>query len=233
MKVELPYGRGTLGVELPDHAHVLLPERLPAVTEPEEAVRRALRQPIGSPPLADIVRPDSTVTIVFSDITRPVPNHILLPVILKELAAAGVSGRNVVLVNATGMHRPNTQEELVAMMGREMAEGYRIVQHDAQDRSQQALAGKNGRGAEVWVNRDYLQADVKILTGFVEPHVFAGYSGGGKAVLPGIAGADTVMSNHGAAMLAHPKATWCQTKGNPVFEEMREEIGRASFRERV
>jgi len=222
MKVHLPYGRQGLDVELPDHAHVLLPERLSPVADPLETVRQALREPIGSPPLAELVHPEDTVAIAFSDITRPTPSHILLPAILEVLAAAGVPRQNIALVNGTGMHRPNTREELIGMLGREVVDGYRIVQHDARDRSQHAFLGRNERGAEIWINRDYMEASVRILTGFVEPHIFAGYSGGGKALLPGIAGAEIIMSNHGGPMLAHPKATWGQTKGNPVFEEMRQ-----------
>jgi nickel-dependent lactate racemase len=221
MKVHLPYGREGLQVELPDQAQVLLPKRVPALARPEEAVRQALSQAIGSPPLAELVRPAHRVAIVFSDITRPTPNHILLPAILGELAAKEVPEENVVLVNATGMHRPNTREELIAMLGREVVDGYRIVQHDARDKRQQVFLSKNERGAEIWINSDYMEADVRILTGFVEPHIFAGYSGGAKAVLPGIAGAEIIMSNHGGPMLAHPRATWCQTQGNPVFEEVR------------
>jgi nickel-dependent lactate racemase len=221
MKVHLPYGRQGLDVELPDRAHVLLPERLPRLADPLKSVRQALREPIGSPPLAELVHAEDTVAIAFSDITRPTPSHILLPVILEVLAAAGVRRENIALVNGTGMHRPNTREELIGMLGQEIVDGYRIVQHDAKDRSQHAFLGHNERGAEIWINRDYLEASVRILTGFVEPHIFAGYSGGGKALLPGIAGADIIMSNHGGPMLAHPMATWCQTKGNPVFEEMR------------
>jgi nickel-dependent lactate racemase len=119
------------------------------------------------------------------------------------------------------MHRPNTREELIAMLGQEVVDGYRIVQHDARDRKQQTFLSKNERGAEIWINGDYMRADVRILTGFVEPHMFAGYSGGGKAVLPGIADAEIIMSNHGSPMLAHPRATWCHTEENPVFEEAR------------
>jgi nickel-dependent lactate racemase len=221
MKVRLPYGRQGLEVELPEQAEVLLPKRVPALARPEEAVHQALREPIGSRPLAELVRPAHRVAIVFSDITRPTPNHILLPAILSELAAKGVPQENVVLVNATGMHRPNTREELIAMLGRDVVDRYRIVQHDARDKNQQVFLSKNERGAEIWINGDYMEADIRILTGFVEPHIFAGYSGGGKAVLPGIAGAEIIMSNHGGPMLAHPKATWCQTQGNPVFEEVR------------
>jgi len=120
MRVHLPYGRQGLEVELPEQARVLLPERVPALAQPADAVHQALRQPIGSPPLAELARPAHRVAIVFSDITRPTPNHILLPAILAELAARGVAEENVALVNATGMHRPNTREELIAMLGQEV-----------------------------------------------------------------------------------------------------------------
>ena len=188
----------------------------------EAAVREALSQPIGSRPLSALLRPSDTVAIVISDITRPVPNQLLLPPILETVADAGIPRQQVVIVNATGTHRVNTREELLAMVGPEVLDGYRIVQHDARDRDSLAFVTTSARGVEVLVNAEYLRADVKILTGFVEPHLFAGYSGGGKAVLPGIAGADIIMSNHGAGMLSHPKATWCETVGNPIFEEMRD-----------
>jgi nickel-dependent lactate racemase len=222
MKVHLAYGRHGLDVELPDDADVLLPERTPALPQPQAAVREALSEPIGSRPLSALLRPSDTVAVVISDITRPVPNQLLLPPILETVAEAGIHREQVVIVNATGTHRLNTREELLAMVGPEVLDGYRVVQHAARDRDSLAFVTTSARGVGVLVNAEYLRADVKILTGFVEPHLFAGYSGGGKAVLPGIAGADIIMSNHGAAMLSHPKATWCETVGNPIFEEMRD-----------
>jgi len=222
MKVHLAYGRHGLDVELPDHAHVLLPERLPALPDPAAAVRQALRQPIASPPLQQMVRPGQRVAVVFSDITRPIPNHVLLPPLLAELEETGIHRQEITLINALGMHRPNTSEELERMLGREIVEGYRIVQHSAHDPTHLTYLFTNGRGARVEVNSHYMAADVRILTGFVEPHVFAGYSGGGKAVLPGIAGAEIVMSNHSGPMLAHPRATWCTVEENPSFQEIRE-----------
>jgi len=222
MKVHLAYGRHGLDVELPDDADVLFPERTPALPQPVAAVREALRQPIGSRPLSALLRPSDSVAVVISDITRPVPNQLLLPPILETVADAGIPRQQVVIVNGTGTHRFNTHEELLAMVGQQVMDGYRIVQHDARDRDSLAFVTTSARGVEVLVNAEYLRADVKILTGFVEPHLFAGYSGGGKAVLPGIAGADIIMSNHGADMLSHPKATWCETVGNPIFEEMRD-----------
>lgn len=222
MKVHLAYGRHGLDVELPDDADVVLPEETPALPRPEAAVREVLRQPVGSSPLSALLRPSDSVAIVISDVTRPVPNQTLLPPILETVAAAGILRQQVVIVNATGMHRATTRDELLSMLGPDILEGYRIVQHDARDRGSLAFLATSARGVEVCLNAEYLRANVKILTGFVEPHIFAGYSSGGKAVLPGIAGAEIVMSNHGADMLSHPKATWCETQGNPVFEEMRD-----------
>ena len=222
MKVHLGYGRQGLEVELPDHADVLLPRQTAAVADPTSAVEAVLASPMGSPPLRELLRPGDRVAVVISDITRPVPNRVLLPPLLRTLEGAGVARQDIVIVNGTGMHRANTKEELVFMLGRELLDAYRLVQHDARDRSSLTYLITTARGAEVWLNREYLEADVRILTGFVEPHIFAGYSGGGKAVLPGVAGADIVMSNHGADMLSHPRATWCQAEGNPIFEEMRD-----------
>ena len=222
MKVHLAYGRDGLDVELPDSADILLPQRTRALPEPQAAVREALRQPIGSRPLSELLRPSDRVAIVISDMTRPVPNRVLLPPILETAAAAGIPREQVVIVNGTGMHRADTRDELLAMVGQEILDSYRIAQHDARDRGSLAFVATSARGVEVGVNAEYLRADVRILTGFVEPHIFAGYSGGGKAVLPGIAGADIIMSNHGVDMLNHPKATWCETEGNPIFEQMRD-----------
>jgi len=221
MKVHLAYGREGLEVDLPDHADVLLPEPVPALADPAAAIRQALRRPIASPPLRELVSAGDRVAVVFSDITRPTPNHILLPPLLAEIEETGVPRDRITLINALGMHRPNTREELERMLGSELLEGYRIVQHDACDASQLTYLSINERGARVEINSAYMSAGVRILTGFVEPHIFAGYSGGGKAVLPGVAGADIVMSNHGGPMIAHPKATWCSVDGNPIFQEMR------------
>lgn len=222
MKIELPYGRTGRRVDLPDDAHVLTPAQVAALSDPVAAIREALRTPIGCPPLQELVMPGDPVAIVFSDFTRPLPNHIIIPVLLEELAEAGIDRRSITLINALGMHRANTPDELASMLGRDVVESFRIVQHDPGDDSQLAHVMTNKRGARISINRHYMQAKVKILTGFIEPHVFAGYSGGGKAVLPGIAGAEAVMSNHGGPMVGHSKATWCRVKDNPIFQEIRE-----------
>ncbi len=222
MKVELAYGRTGLRVDLPNHAHVLEPAQVPALSDPVAAVREALRRPIGCAPLQERVMPGDTVAIVFSDVTRPMPNHIVIPVLLEELAEAGIGHRSITLINALGMHRVSTPDELRSMLGADVVESFRIVQHDPEAPGRLTYLMTNKRRARVSINRHYMQAKVKILTGFVEPHIFAGYSGGGKAVLPGIAGVDAVMSNHSGPMVGHPKSTWCSVKENPIFREIRE-----------
>src|SRR5439155_15982696 len=148
-----------------------------------------------------------------------VPNRLLLPPLFDELHAAGVRDDQVVIVNGTGLHRPNTPAELEEMLGPEIAAKYQVVQHVARDRSTLVEVGRLD-GVPVEFCRAYVEADVRIVTGFVEPHLFAGYSGGPKGVMPGVAGAEIVMRNHGAANLSHPSARWCVTAGNPVFEQI-------------
>ena len=211
-----------LPVELPDGATVLLPSAVQPLADQAGAVLAALRAPIAGPPLRERVHPGQSVAIVISDITRPVPNQLLLQPMLAELAAAGVADPDVTIVNGTGLHRGNTDAELAEMLGAAIPRRYRIVQHDARDRSTLAEVGRSPSPGRMPVElcRAYVEAEVRIVVGFVEPHLFAGYSGGAKGVMPGVAGADIVMSNHGAPNLAHAKASWCVTHGNPVFDEI-------------
>lgn len=222
MIVELAYGHGQLEVELPDGLDVTVvrPRFAPGLASPGERLREALRRPAASVPLCELARPGMRVGIVFSDITRPAPNPFLLGGILEELSS--VPGPDVTLFNALGTHRQNTKAELESMLGPEVACNYRIVQNDAFDRATQTPAGKTYFGNEVRLNSELLACDLKILTGFIEPHLFAGFSGGGKAVLPGMAGLESILRNHGAAMVGHPRAIWGVTEGNPVWEEIRE-----------
>jgi len=222
MQIKLAYGKEGLWVNLPDGAKVtvLEPRFVPGLPDEPAAIRAALRQPLGTPPLRELARPDDTVAIAFSDLTRPMPSGRVLPVLLEELAH--VPRENITLFNAVGTHRPNTPEELANMLGRQVAEGYRIVQHNAFDPDSLVLLGETSFGHEMWVNRAFMAASVKILTGFIEPHMFAGFSGGPKAILPGLAGARTILGNHGPRMIENPQAIWGITRGNPIWEEMRE-----------
>lgn len=219
MKLHLPYGKNGLEVDLPTYADVFLPAATPALPDPVATVREALLSPINSRPLRELVRAGDSVAIVISDITRPVPNRVIIPPILETLLETGVPRERTKIIVGTGMHRPSTKEEIESMLGPEIAGAYPIVNHIARDES--TLVPLDVDSIEFQLNRDYLAADVKILTGFVEPHIFAGFSGGGKAVLPGVAGAKTILHNHSYEMLAHPQSKWCVAKGNPIFEESR------------
>ena len=221
MKLHLPYGERGIDAEVPDAATVLLPERVAPLDDPSAAVRAAIEKPVAGPPLRSLVQPGRKAAIVVSDVTRPVPNAIILPPILQTLEDGGVRRDDVTIVVGTGLHRPSRPDEHRRILGDEILSRYRVVDHVAKDRATLEYLLTTARGIEVWLNREYMQADIRIVTGFVEPHLFGGYSGGGKAVLPGIAGADAIMANHDARMIGHPKATWCTTGGNPIFEEMR------------
>ena len=220
MQIELAYGQQGLVVEAPDQATVLLPQATPALADEESAILAALCHPLGCPALREQLRADDRVVIVFSDITRPMPNERVLPILLGELRH--VPRENVLLLNALGTHRANTSQELEVMLGPEIVANYDIVQHDAWDGDALVDLGSTRYGHRVSINRHYQEATFKILTGFIEPHFFAGFSGGAKAVLPGVAGFDSIMDNHSYEMLNHPLATWGRTEGNPVWEEMRE-----------
>ena len=221
MRVKLAYGKEGLWVDLPDrNVTVVEPKYVPGLPDEREAIRAALRSPMGTRPLRDLIKPDDTVAIVFSDITRPQPRDRMLPVLLEEIAH--VPRSQIVLINGVGTHRPNTDEELRGMLGRDIVENYRVIQHDAWDIDSMAYLGRSSFGHEVWVNGEYMRASVKILTGFIEPHLFAGFSGGPKAVLPALVDQQTVLGNHDARVIADPRATWGITEGNPIWEEIRE-----------
>lgn len=221
-QVELAYGRQGLRVSLPETTDLLTSHFVPGIADEAEALAAALTDPIGSPPLAERVKPGDTVVIVHSDITRATPNDRIQPVLIAALEAAGICTEDITLLNALGTHRPQTEAELRKMLGDAIVDRYRCEQHNAFDDSILVPLGVTARGNPVRVNRLYMEADVKILTGFIEPHFFAGFSGGPKGVLPALAGQESVLSNHGAGMIEHPSAVWGITEGNPIWEEMRE-----------
>jgi nickel-dependent lactate racemase len=222
MITRLAYGKTGLQVELPDALNVTViePAFVPGLPDQRAALAQALQTPIASPPLRDLVKPSQRVGIVFSDITRPTPNHLLVPAVLDALSY--VPAKNITLFNALGTHRVNTEAELRGMLGDEVVDNYRIVQNNSFDPSTQVCLGVTQLGHEVWINREFYECDAKILTGFIEPHFFAGFSGGGKAVLPGMSGQRTVLGNHDARMVAHPNANWGIIEGNPMQAEIHE-----------
>jgi nickel-dependent lactate racemase len=232
MHLRLAFGRSGLDVELPDDAPVtsIEPRFVPGLPDERAAIVAALRAPVGTLPLRQLVGTGDTVAVVHSDLTRPMPNDRVLPPLLDELTQAGVPDDQIVLINALGTHRAQTEAELRGMLGDALVDRYRIVQHDAWDDDGLVAVGPNRAGRTVRVNRIYMDASVRILTGFIEPHFFAGFSGGPKAVLPSIVDFESIIDNHGAAMLADPSATWAVTearpeqggRGNPLWQEMLE-----------
>jgi len=222
MDVDLAYGRRGLTVSLPDGVDVIQPRYVQGLPDEAWALHEALRHPMGLPPLADLVGHGDTVCIVHTDITRATPNDRILPVLIDELRAGGVAPGDIFLLNGLGTHRRQTEAELRAMLGDAIVDTYRCLQHDCNDDANLVDMGVTQLGHPVRINRDYLRADIKILTGFIEPHFFAGFSGGPKAILPSLAGVESVYTNHGQEMIAHPSATWGITEGNPIWEEMRQ-----------
>jgi nickel-dependent lactate racemase len=228
MKVQLKYGRQGLTVDLPDSVEVLATRFVPGLADEPGVIREALSDPIDSPPLKSLVKPGYRVVVVHTDITRATPNDRLLPVLLDELHQAGITADEITLLNGLGTHRPQTEAELRMMLGDQIVEDYRCLQHDCNDDDNLVSLGETSLGNPVRINREYLEADVRILTGFIEPHFFAGFSGGPKAILPSLAGAESVFSNHGLEMIAHTSAAWGITTGNPIWEEMREVAARTN-----
>lgn len=222
MKIILAYGKNGLPIEAPDDAVILSASQPAALPNERAAILHAIRNPVQSKELRSLVKPGYKVALVHTDITRATPNKVLLPVILEELEIAGVQHTDITLINGLGTHRRQTDAELREMLGDEIVANYRCVQHDAWDDKNLVPFGSTSRGNPVRINRMYAEADIKILTGFIEPHFFAGFSGGPKGVLPSIAGFESVLSNHGYEMIAHPQATWGVTRGNPIWDEMAE-----------
>lgn len=222
MRVDLPYGRGILPVEVPDDAVVVAPADPPGLPDQQAAVVEALAAPWEGPPLADLVGPRDRVAVVFPDITRPMPNRTVLPPVLEQLAQAGAGPDRVDLLCATGTHRPATPAELAELVGEDLVARYRIHQHRA-DHGRHATVGRVD-GVPVRLDARYVAADVRLCTGFVEPHFFAGFSGGPKGVCPGLAHVSTILEAHSPARIAHPGATWLRLDGNPVHDFVREAV---------
>jgi len=221
LTVRLAYGEDGLEVELPrDRTTVVEPTYVEAAEDQAGLLRTALRAPVDGPPLRELVRPGQRVAISMCDGTRPQPRHLMIPAVLEELDGI-VDLDDVVVLVATGTHRGNTDAEIRAMLGDEVAARVRVVNHDARDDASLVWLGRHGNDVPVFLNRHWVEADVRITTGFVEPHFFAGFSGGPKLVAPGLAGLETVLTLHDAKRIGDPRATWAVCEGNPVHDDIR------------
>lgn len=221
MRVTLEYGKTGLEVELPDDRVVgpLAIRAVPPVADLDRSLRELLKNPIGTLPLAELARGKKSACILICDITRPVPNSRLLPPILETIEAAGISRDQILILIATGLHRPNEGDEIVELVGPEIAAKYRVENHFGKDLASHTFLGTTPKGVPAWIDSRYIAADLKITTGLIEPHLMAGYSGGRKLICPGIAALETVKVWHGPAFLEHPNADCGILEGNPVHEE--------------
>ncbi len=220
MKVNLAYGQGRLGVDLPDGTTVIEPSHIVGLTDERGAVLEALENPIGARSLREWTKPNDHICISFTDLTRATPNHRLIPWLLEYLA--DVPREQITLLNQLGTHRPNTRAELETMLTPAVLQEYRVLNHEPENTAALVQFGVTKDGTPALINRHFAEADIRIATGFIEPHFFAGFSGGPKNIMPGVAGLQTVMSNHGAANIGHPQSVFGVTTGNPIWEEMRE-----------
>ncbi len=216
-RVRLLYGRNGADIELPRDAVNLSGEDPPTVAHPERAVASALADPIGTPPLAELIRrrQPRTVAITVSDITRPVPNRRFLPVMLDVLTAADVADERISIIIGTGMHRPSTPEEREFILGREIARRLEIIDHTA-DRPETLT--KVSDDPPVSVCTRFVEADFRIVTGYIEPHFMAGFSGGRKGVFPALVDLASIQRFHGFDTLADPLADNGILEGNPCHE---------------
>ncbi|SNS37809.1 Nickel-dependent lactate racemase [Geodermatophilus pulveris] len=220
MRVHLAYGEHGLPVDLPDdRTTVVEPRYVPGAPDPMAVLRSALREPVAGPPLRDIVRPGQKVAISVCDGTRAQPRDLMVPAVLDEIAGI-VDPDDVLILIATGTHRGNTDAEIRAMLG-DVVDRVRVVNHDARDDASLVWMGTHGNGVPVWLDRHWVDADVRITTGFVEPHFFAGFSGGPKLAVPGLAGLETVLTLHDAERIGSPQAVWGICEGNPVHDDIR------------
>jgi nickel-dependent lactate racemase len=217
MKIAFPCGHEQVPLVLPLGAEILEPRTMPVLEDPEASAAAALRDPIDALPLAELAMGRKTACVVISDITRPVPNRTILSPLLRALESAGIERSRITLLIATGTHRPNVGQELVSLVGTVIAASYSVVNHDCRNQDAHRRIG-DLEGAPVEINAAYLDADLKILTGLIEPHPYAGYSGGAKSILPGISSFETMKFMHSFKMIAHPKVTNCVLNGNPFYE---------------
>ena len=221
MRVRLEYGRTGLEVDLPDRPGIrtLAYKDATPLPDPDAVLRAVLENPTGTAPLAELATGRSNACIVICDITRPVPNETMLRPMLETLEASGIPREKVTILIGTGLHRPNEGEELIELVGEQIASNYRIENHHGQVLDEHTFLGDSPRGVPIWIDSRYVEADLKITTGLIEPHLMAGYSGGRKLICPGIAALETIKVWHGPDFLENPKADCGILDGNPVHEE--------------
>lgn len=225
MEVTLDYGRKGLVLKFPNEWNVDIVEKKPMPLEPDprKAVEQALHAPVGGGPLAQEAQGKQTACILICDITRPVPNGLILPIVVRTLMGAGMAASDIQILIATGLHRPNLDVEMREVVGDNwVLETVQVSNHFARNDQDHVAVGTTALGTEVRLDRRFVEADLKLVIGLVEPHLMAGYSGGRKVITPGICHEKTIRRLHSADYMEHPKATNCILDGNPLHEEQLE-----------
>ena len=229
-QVSLSFGRSHLQVAVPDGAHATIIRKrpLPKLADGAAAIRGAFDAPVGSPPLHELVRGRRSACILICDITRPVPNHLFLRPMIETMIAGGIPREAITVLVATGLHRPNEGDELRELVGDDwVLDTVRVENHFARDDAAHVDFGvTEKRGTPIGIDRRFVEADLRIATGLVEPHFMAGWSGGRKVVAPGVAHHATIRTFHSARFMEDPLAIQCNLVGNPLHEEQLEIVRR-------
>lgn len=232
LSYRVPYGKKEMVFELPSGVTATLAasRRIPVLPNPDAAISTALSHPVHSPPLRELARSARSVCVVFTDITRACPDHSLVPALLHELHSAGVQRERITLLCATGMHRPSTLEEKIVKLGKEIVRDYSVLDHEPMNPQTLVDLGVRADGVPFAVHRKAYEADLLVATGIVEPHQYAGYSGGGKTVAIGAGGEPLIAYTHGPKMVDHPGTRLGRIEGNPFQEIVQEAARRAGLR---
>jgi nickel-dependent lactate racemase len=228
----IPFDKSQITFELPPglRGTVVKSRRVPPLADVAAGIQGALAQPVGSPPLRELAVPGDKVCIIFTDITRATPDHLLVPSLLTELEMAGVRSQDVTLLCGTGMHRPSTPAEKVTKLSQAVVDRYRVVDHEPQNPAALVDLGTTESGIPISVNRLVYEADLAIATGIVEPHHLAGYSGGRKTLAVGAGGEAMIAATHGPQMVDHPGTRLGRIERNPFHEALTEAAKRAGLR---
>ncbi|NQU03626.1 MAG: nickel-dependent lactate racemase [Syntrophaceae bacterium] len=231
-KYSVPYGKGNISFDLPAgmRGEIAVSRTFEPVSDVESAIGKALAKPIGTPPFRKMARMGDSVCIIFTDITRSCPEDLLVPAILRELEKAGARDRDITLLCGIGMHRPSTMEEKIAKLGKDVVARYSVIDNEPRNEEKLVDLGFTPGGVPVKAHRAAVTADLLIATGIVEPHQYAGYSGGRKTAAVGAAGEALISHTHGPAFVDHPGTRLGRIEGNPFHEAITEAARRAGLR---
>jgi len=224
MEVSLKYGLREIKVKIPQEKliGVFTPREIEGVEDTQAEIRRALKNPISSKRLKDIIKIKDKIAIVIDDITRPLPSKDILPPLINELTSLGIREKNITIIIAVGLHRPLTNQEITELVGKEITNRIKVINHNPYSKKELIYLSKTSRGSDIYINKTFVEADFKILVGDIEYHQFFGYGGGAKSIHPGIADAESIRHIH--SQLDSSQARGGILKGNPMQEELREVI---------